>query len=142
VAPRHYLATAPTSAGALVQLNGTNREACAGHRGLHLSAIDMLRFMVYLRHGSIVSANVRNLMDSGRLGWTANSNTTAANAGVYWHAGDGFVDSNTPGAGREGHTCQMKFPNNMEATLVINSSLLGVGTTQCGVLLQAWQNAR
>ena len=129
----HYNAALPAQGGSLVQLTGVDNEGCAGHRGLHLSAIDMLRFMVHLRHGSIVSEGVRTEMDSNEFGWTPNSNSNGS--GVYWHAGDGFL-----GGGREGHTCQMKFPNNMEATLIINSTRTGVGTSQCGVLLQSWQN--
>lgn len=130
----HYNADAPDSGGALVELTGSGEQACAGHRGLHLSAIDMVRFMTHLRHGSIVSPGVRKLMDAGRLGWNPNSNVTYP--GVYWHGGDGFV-----GSGREGHTCQMAFPNSVEATLIINSSRKGVGTTQCGALVEAWQAA-
>ncbi len=130
----HYNADVPTLSGTLVQLLGQDNEACAGHRGLHMSAIDMLRFMVHLRHGSIVSENVRNQMDAGRFGWSRNSNNVNAK-GAFWHAGDGGV-----GGGREGHTCHMTFPNGMEASLIINSSLSDVGTTTCGVLLQSWQN--
>lgn len=130
---RHYNAAAPTQGGALIQLTGTDNEECAGHRGLHLSAIDMLRFMVHLRHGSIVSDAVRTMMDSNEFGWNRNSNSNGD--GVYWHGGDGFV-----GSGREGHTCHMKFPNNVEATLIINSTLTAVRASQCRMLLQSWQN--
>ena len=128
----HYNAATPAQSGVLVQLTGPDNEECAGHRGLHLSAIDMLRFMVHLRHGSIVSEAVRTMMDSNQFGWNQNSNSNAS--GVYWHGGDGFV------GGREGHTCHMKFPNNIEATLIINSSLTGVNASQCGLLRQSWQN--
>lgn len=74
----------------LLQLTGPNVEACAGHRGLHLSAIELVRWEAHLAHGNVVSDAVRAQMDDGRLGWQPWSNA-GSRLGMFGHDGDGFT---------------------------------------------------
>jgi CubicO group peptidase (beta-lactamase class C family) len=109
---------------------------CAGHRGLQMSAIDLVRWQVHLRHGTVVSAAVRQQMDQlVPLGWSPNKANAGAWTGAFGHGGD-LYDGN----GRELHTCQAKFPGNVEASVLVNSKLLG-GESQCTALLNAIKSA-
>ncbi len=150
IAPLAYDVSQAPVQGQLFQLTGASAEACAGHRGLHLSVMDLLRFEVHLRHGSIVSGQVRFWMDTLRLGWMPASNT-GNNAGMYFHAGDLFANTansgNTnpgnlpPGApNQQSHTCVAKFPGGVEATLVMNSQAQN-GRLPCPTLLTAFRSA-
>lgn len=132
-----YDATKPASGGVLSHIAVGPLDGCGGHANLRLSALDLARFMAYLTHGKLLNAAGTTLMDTGKLGWLQGSNPGSA-PGVYWHGGDGFWTSG--GAKREVHTCVMKFPNDIQATLVINSTNLS-GTSQCGVLLNAYKDA-
>lgn len=120
--------------GVLVQLDGTDFEACGGHRGLHLSAVDMVRWQAHLRHGTVVSSTVRQQMDSFRLGWYETMSNTGSWAGSYTHGGDLFL-----GGSREQHSCQGKFSGNVEVTVLVNSKVLGA--YQCSILLDAVKTA-
>jgi CubicO group peptidase (beta-lactamase class C family) len=136
-APLAYDIADPDKSGALVQRIGSSLYGCGGHAGLHLSARDLVKFQVYLRHTEKLLTNeTRALMDTHlELGWNKNSNGSGSWAGKFWHGGDGFFSN-----GREIHTCVMKFPDNVEASLVVNSKLTG-GLTQCGVLVDAFDAA-
>ncbi len=124
-----YNATNVAAGGTLFQLDGTDFEACAGHRGLHLSAMDLVRWQAHLAHGTIVSAAVRNQMDTMELGWQPSSNG-ATTAGMYWHDGDLT-------SGGQLHTCHAKFPGGVEASVIMNSQNLG-GVSECQVLINAY----
>jgi hypothetical protein len=76
--------------------------------------MDLARFMAYLTHGKLLNAAGTTLMDTGKLGRQQNSSSASA-PGVYWHGGDGFWTNG--GVKREVHTCVMKFPNDIQATL-------------------------
>ncbi|WP_433020181.1 serine hydrolase domain-containing protein [Kribbella sp. CA-294648] len=115
--------------GHLFQLAGAGFEQCAGHRGLHLSAMDLVRWQAHLAHGTIVSANVRRQMDSGNLGWKKESNGTNRE-GMYWHGGQLT-------AGGEINSCHAKFPGGVEASVLYNSQHLN-DTYSCSVLVQAY----
>lgn len=120
-------------------------EECAGHRGLRLSAIEMVKVMIALRHGSLLPAADRATMDQLRLGWWEDSNAAdgdqfgtqdgvadaTGSLGVFWHPGDATGTNQV-------HTCQMTFPDGTEAALIVNSPFGG----QCGVLLSAWRNSK
>ncbi|WP_436492792.1 serine hydrolase domain-containing protein [Actinokineospora sp. HUAS TT18] len=105
---------------------------CPGHRGLQMSAMDLVRWQAHLRHGTVVSPAVRDQMDLYRLGWDQDDNDAAklAWAGAYRHGGDLNATYS-----RELHTCQAKFPGGVEAALLVNSRLLG--SDRCRVLLDA-----
>lgn len=110
---------------------------CGGHAGLHLSAMDLAAFMAYIRYDdTMLSPANRLLMNSDRIGWDELSNTNSNNRlGKFWHGGDWYINPD-----REMHACVMKYPNNIEATLIINSDIVG-GKNQCTVLKDAYTNA-
>ncbi len=109
---------------------------CGAHSNLRLSAEDLGAFMAFVRYDETVfSAANRALMDELRLGWSASSNTPdSGRLGKFWHGGDMYV-----GSGREFHSCVMKYPQNVEATLVVNSDI--DGKNQCTVLKDAFNVA-
>jgi CubicO group peptidase (beta-lactamase class C family) len=116
--------------GHLYKLAGLDFEQCAGHRGLHLSAMDLVRWQAHLAHGTIISDTLREQMDSQKLGWRGGSNS-GANVGIYWH--DGKLDYN----GTQLNTCHAKFPGGVEASVIFNSQNLG-GASPCSVLITAY----
>lgn len=104
--------------GVLHQMSGTAFESCASYRGLHMSAMDLARWQVYLRYGDIVTPTVRQWMDSMKLGWRPYGYLPA---GGYAHGGR-YHDDN----GRAVRTCTGKFAGNVEVSLVVNS-IIGAG---------------
>lgn len=109
---------------------------CGGHAGLHLSARDLAAFMAHVRYNNaVLSPANRLLMDSNRLGWSNNSNTGTSLAGKYFHGGDWLLSG-----GRNWHTCIMKYPQSVEASLVVNSDIT-TGKTPCTILKDAFNNA-
>ena len=123
-----YNAGNTAAGGKLLELNPPDLDGCGGHAHLHLSALDLAKFMAHLTNGTLLDADQRQLMDSARLGWNKESNTTDT-AGIYWHGGDG--ESTNNGVTREWHACVMKFPGNIQATIVVNSNITS-GPSQCG----------
>lgn len=140
-APLAYPRRFVMGAGKLVKLNGSSLGSCGGHRGLHLSARDLVRFQAHLRHTeTLLSSEARAQMDSLKLGWQNGSNGSAASgtSGKYWHGGDGFWGSGKKR--REIHTCVMKLPYGVEASVLVNSPITG-GTSQCTILKDAFDSA-
>ena len=86
-----YNAGNTAAGGKLLELNPPDLDGCGGHAHLHLSALDLAKFMAHLTHGTLLDADQRQLMDSARLGWNKESNTTDT-AGIYWHGGDGVYE--------------------------------------------------
>ena len=111
---------------------------CGGF-GWNLSSRELGRFMVYLRYTeTVLSAETRNAMDTGALGWMEPSQSiwsTGAFGTYLNHAGDW----GRPPQG-EAHTCIMKFHINVEVSLVINSQETMPGH-QCLVLRDAFDDA-
>jgi CubicO group peptidase (beta-lactamase class C family) len=118
--------------GLLFQMTGTSFEACASYRGLHMSAIDMVRWQTYLRHGSIVSPTVRQWMDTLGLGWRPYSYLPA---GGYAHGGAYTIN------GRTVTTCHGKFAGNVEVAVVVNSTIGATGTHPCVTVSDAIKSA-
>jgi hypothetical protein len=118
-------------------VNPPDLDGCGGHANLHLSALDLAKFMAHLTHGTFFDDTQRFLMDSGRLGWNKDSGK-GSNAGIFWHGGDGYWTNG--GVKREVHACVMKFPGDIQATLVVNSNITS-GTYQCTILQNAYKQA-
>ena len=64
--------------------------ATCGHTGWHLSAVDLVQFMTYMRHAEwlpenqqILSPESRTLMDEFKLGWSKNSDDGGDKAGIF-----------------------------------------------------------
>lgn len=136
----HYDFSQPSGAGAFVELTGNGSHACAGHRGLHLSAGDLVRIATFTAYDKILPKAWRKAMDDGRLGWDAGSNA-GGRIGFWWHGGDGFIDQTVAGAGREGHSCITKLPAGYTAAAIVNSDIAGAGNV-CFELRQAWDQAQ
>ena len=132
-----YQAQNTRAGGKLLEVNPPDLDGCGGHANLHLSALDLAKFMAHLTHGSLLDAGQRSLMDSARLGWNKDSNKSSS-TGIYWHGGDGFWTNGN--VKREVHACVMKFPGNIQATLVVNSNITS-GTYQCTILRSAYDKA-
>ncbi len=136
----------------------------------HLSSVDIAKFATYLSHPEwlpadqeILSVASRDLMDQYLLGWSSGSNGSGKE-GIFWHGGDYYSSSSASVAfplngvtvwgdvdtSRESHACVIKFPDNVEAGLVINSSIRAgeVGESAfynklaCGILIDAYQTAQ
>ncbi|WP_309115215.1 serine hydrolase domain-containing protein [Saccharothrix sp.] len=127
----HGYLTRTSQTGNLLEMSGVSYEACASYRGLRMSAIDMVRWQAYLRHGTIVSPQVRLWMDTLQdgakgLGWEFVQAGTRAHGGDY-----------NNGAGRV-VTCHGLFPGKVEASLVVNSGIDG-GAKPCSLLAAAVQ---
>lgn len=135
VAALAYDANDPTESGVLPERQGDDAVDCGGHTGLHLSARDLARVLVHLRHtNKILPVGVRSAMFAGRLGWNEGSDNGAGRtdtANTWWHGGDGTF------SGRQIHTCVMALPQGYEASLVVNSQPGGA----CGVLLNSYKEA-
>jgi CubicO group peptidase (beta-lactamase class C family) len=126
---------------------GTSSGECAGARGIALSSVQLLQYLVHLRHGSIIAPADLATMDALRAGWNEDSNggdggengvqdgvaDNFRSPGVFWHGGDLLGN-------QELHTCVMTFDGGIEATLLVNSPLKS--NTQCGVLIKAWYDAK
>ena len=146
-----------------------SRSRC-GPVAWHLSSLDQAKFATYLSHPEwlpadqeILSVTNRDLMDQYRLGWNKNSNTSGKE-GMFYHGGDYYSSSTASIAvqlngytvwgdvatSRESHACVIKFPDNVEAALVINSSIRGgqIGESAfynklaCGILIDGYNAAQ
>ncbi|MEU4393818.1 serine hydrolase domain-containing protein [Kribbella sp. NPDC023855] len=129
-APHAYSLSDPGAGGSLFQLSGANFESCPSYRGLHMSAVDMVRWQAHLRHGTVVSPTVRQWMDSQDLGWRPHTVYTFMPAGGEAHGGGYTVN------GRSINTCHGKFPGNVEVSVVVNSQIKS-GTHPCSIVATA-----
>ncbi|MGI9285926.1 MAG: serine hydrolase domain-containing protein [Pseudomonadales bacterium] len=128
-----YDANDSSEAGSMSETSWPN---CGGHVGLRLSARDLVRFLVHLENGTLLSPVWRFVMDYYRLGWRKDSNTNSkGRKGKWWHDGVWNKSSN-----RGYRACIMKYPGNVVAALVINSRTEGKGA--CTILKDSYNNAQ
>ena len=96
--------------------NSSTGDGCGGHANLHLSAQELVDVAASAYHdSSIVNSQYKNEMETSRAGW--NSRYTMSNGQAYAHGGDWYR-----GNGRETHTCILKFPKNIEMSIIVNSA--------------------
>ena len=119
----------PLSNGSLIV---TSNEECAGHVGLRLSVIEMVKALSALRHGTLVHPDDRLVMDFYELGWH-----TSSSFGIFEHGGDVRV-GNWP----QVHTCNITFPDGTEAAIIVNSQIVNGAPYQCTILRNAWNAAQ
>jgi CubicO group peptidase (beta-lactamase class C family) len=129
-----YNAQNPQAGSDPVEISPSKLDSCGGHGHLHLSALDLAKFMAHLTHGTLLDGGQLQQMDSERLGWRSSSNK-GANAGMYYHGGTGFL-----GDGRELRSCVAKLPHDIQATLVVNSNITS-GKDPCTILTDAYKKA-
>ena len=76
-------------------------------RGLRLSSVEIVRYLVHLRHGKTIDPADLATMDALRAGWREAGNLGAGTPpGVYWHGGELQVNKITTL-----HTCGITFPD-------------------------------
>jgi D-alanyl-D-alanine carboxypeptidase len=117
-----------TNAGVcgVVTMTPTDQSNAAGGAGYFMSAWELARFMVYLRHtNNILDATQRSMMDNNLLGWDANDSWMTERGPSYGKGGAWFNDSNNSGnndAGDAGmQSMVIKYPGNIEVVLFVNS---------------------
>ncbi|HET9242323.1 MAG TPA: serine hydrolase domain-containing protein [Gaiella sp.] len=129
-----YNAQNPQTGSEVVEISPSELDSCGGHGHLHLSALDLAKFMAHLTHGTLLDTPQLQVMDSKRLGWRSSSNK-GENAGMYYHGGTGFL-----GDGRELRSCVAKLPQDIQTTLVVNSNIT-TGKDPCTILTDAYKKA-
>lgn len=116
----------PRGPGQAVEINWDWTELCAGG-GFYMSVQEMSKWMVYLTYtNSLLTNEQRKMMDSQLMGWDANDSKMTNAGRAYGKGGALRWDSNkngiAPDLGDAGlQTLIMKFPNNVELALAINS---------------------
>jgi CubicO group peptidase (beta-lactamase class C family) len=92
-----------------------------GGGGWYLSAIDLANFMANLRYTNILlSETGKDIMDDNFIGWAPSSSPTGQYGRYFGHGGSLGYTSSTGSGGMA--SMIMKFPINVEVTLVINST--------------------
>ncbi len=117
-----------------------NWQLLCGATGWYLSAVDLARFLVFLRHTDLIlDEDLRTMMDERFFGWL-NPNTfgerVSGRFGDYRAHGGRMIRSNRGFLG-----CAMNFPIEIEATLLINSEGSTVIENACSVLRDAFDGA-
>ena len=120
---------------------------CGGHAGLQLSALELARYLAYVRYSDAVLDDAARAEMYGRgLGWWGDGIVTgdAASARLY-HGGDWYTwydgKEEYPEHVAELHTCVLAFPRKVEAVLLINSSLPAGTPKPCDALVAAYEAA-
>ncbi len=129
-----YNVNVPNSAGTDAEASMSD---CGGHANFQLSAVEMAKFMAALRcrggSSKLLSKSSCQQMDQLKLGWQRWSNQ-GSNTGLFFHGGARL-------GGNQIHTCQMKFPGNIEAGLITNSASKN-GRSACSMLKSAYNLAQ
>ena len=112
-----------------------------GSGGWYLSAYNLANVMANIRYNdAILSPAMRGLMDTYKLGWSYNWSQNGQHGHYLAHAGALYFDTEAYPERREMQGCMMKFPIQVEAVLLVNSSLQN-NTLPCTKLRQAFDAA-
>lgn len=132
-----------------------------GPKNWWLSAMDLAAVAAHLQHGKLLSDERREQMDDLKLGWSDSSNSSS-NPNRYWHGGLGkytklnrlmYLHASNPFNPTDSwlagsvstndriHSCLMKLPGGIEATVLINSDIRGSTRNACDVLHVAYDSA-
>lgn len=112
-----------------------------GSGGWYLSAYELAAFMAYLRYSErILSPEMRELMDALMLGWSESWSFSGDHGQYRAHAGALYFDAEDFPDRREMQGCIMKFPIQVEAVLLVNSSVES-NKLPCTVLGEAFDAA-
>jgi CubicO group peptidase (beta-lactamase class C family) len=131
---------------------------CGGHAGLRLSAVELAKYLAYLRHSDeIISLSQLELINSNKLGWDYAANGKYTKAGYQFNSYVGDINTNNGGLyfdlplkiktqykyRKASRACVAMFPNGVEASLVINSEYEGGGEdfSTCRILRDAFDFA-
>ena len=113
-----------------------------------MSAMEMARFMAYLSHTTnLLDYTQRSLMDSKNLGWDDDDSPMTVAGKSHGKGGALWTDSNNSGTQDNGdaglQTMVIKFPNNIELSMAINSipgQYRTMGTFVGNAYNNAWVN--
>ena len=121
-------------------------ESCGGHAGLQMSALEVAQLLAYARHSDVLLGEAeKEALHQDALGFyereTTGDMSTARlmKRGDWYHYYEG-KDTN-PQASAEIHTCVLAFPYEVEAVLLVNSSLAPGTPSPCAGLKDAYEKA-
>jgi CubicO group peptidase (beta-lactamase class C family) len=115
--------------------------AICGGGGWYLSAIDLAAFMAHIRYNnSILSQANRNLMEQLYLGWSESNKMNGIKGEYYNHGGSITQSSASTGSSGSMRGLIVKYPNNVEAVLLINSNIAS-GVSIRVIMRDAYDNA-
>ncbi|PVV14031.1 MAG: hypothetical protein B6D77_03685 [gamma proteobacterium symbiont of Ctena orbiculata] len=133
-------------------------KGCGGHAGLRLSAVELAKYLAYLRYSDeIISLSQLGLINSEELGWGDATDGKYTKSGAWFSSYE--VDINTNEGGlyldlplklntqykyrKASRACVALLPYGVEASLVINSEYEGGGEdySTCGILRDAFDFA-
>ncbi len=121
-------------------------EDCGGHAGLQMSAFEVARLLAYARHTDVLLGDAeREALHQDALGFYDRETTGDASVARLRKAGDWYDyyegKEENPQASAEIHTCVIAFPYQVEAVLLINSSLAPGTPRPCTGLTEAYEAA-
>jgi CubicO group peptidase (beta-lactamase class C family) len=119
---------------------------CGGHSGLYMSAVELAKLLAYARYtDTVLDDEARDRMAQQALGWfnrvsTGDPDTARLRKrGDYYHY---YVDKEQhPEKAKEQHTCAIWYPRQVEAVLLVNSSVGNGAPMPCDLLDQAYEAA-
>ncbi|WP_287408300.1 serine hydrolase domain-containing protein [Oceanithermus sp.] len=119
---------------------------CGGHSGLFMSAVELAKLLAYARYDDgILDDEARDRMAQQALGWYNRVSTGDPDTARLRKRGDyysWYVDKETyPWLANEQHTCAIWYPRQVEAVLLVNSSVGNGAPMPCDLLDQAYQAA-
>jgi len=113
-------------------------ELCAAG-GYYLSAIELANFMVHIRYDDmLLSPANRAIMDKNHFGWCESGIMIGSKGSYYNHGGSIEWDTGTIKGNMRGLV--VKYPNNIEAVLLINSDIAN-GNYITTIMTQAYDDA-
>ncbi|MET0053065.1 MAG: serine hydrolase [Candidatus Thiodiazotropha sp.] len=131
---------------------------CGGHSGLRLSAVELAKYLAYLRYSDqIISLSELGLINSEELGWDDATDGKYTKSGAWFSTTSVNINSKDGGLfldlplklnteyeyRKSSRACIAMMPNGVEASLVINSEFEGGGEgfSTCGILRDAFDFA-
>lgn len=135
IEPRYYDANDPDAPGMIAG----NWSLRCGSGGWVLSAVDLAAVLAHTRYDdSVLSPVMRLAMDEWKMGWQTwpsldGHGTFLGHGGALWWPGEA-------GDRAELNGCVMKFPTQVEAVILVNSSIVG-DPHPCEVLRDAYDDA-
>ena len=133
----YYSAHEPNEAGT----ETGNWNGFCGSGGWYLSAYYLANVMAHMRYDDdYLSPAMRGQMDELLMGWSENWSHDGAHGLYRAHAGALYLDERPAGERTEMQGCMMKFPIEVEATLMMNSSVIDE-KNPCRILGQAFDAA-
>ena len=135
IEPRYYNANQPDAPG----VAGGNWSLKCGSGGWVLSAVDLAAVLAHTRYDdTVLSPEMRLAMDEWRMGWQ--SMQSGAGHGTFLYHGGALWWGDVAGQRQETVGCVMKFPTQVEAVVLANSSIVG-DPDPCVILRDAYDEA-